>query len=90
MKVYVKEQGKPAFRVAFPTSLLTGRLGCFVFKSILKGTLKNRPVPVRPELIDGLDLSGYSKRIKAVKKNFPGLYIVDIQDKDGTQVKVKL
>lgn len=90
MKVYVKEHGKRAFRIAFPTSLLTGRLGCFAFKSILKGPLKNKPIPVRPELIDSLDLSGYSKQIKAVKKNFPGLYIVDIQDKDGTQVRVKL
>lgn len=90
MKIYVKEPGKPALRLIIPTSMLTGRLVMWIVKKAVIENFKDRMKPGALAAIDQLELSEYAGRIKAMKKMYPKLYLVDIESNDGTSVKIRL
>ncbi len=89
MKIYVKKPGKRALRLIFPT-ILTSRLTMGLLKKVIHDSMEDKLEPNTLACIDQVNLKGYAGQIKAVKRMYPKLDIVDIEGSDGTVVKITL
>lgn len=88
MKIYVKEPGRPALRILIPTSFLTGKITRMILEAVIRQ--KCSQVPEKWENMKNLDLKPFAVEIKRIRRQFKGLYLVDIEDAGGTVVKIRL
>lgn len=88
MKIYIKEPDRPALRILIPTSLLTGKIARMILGAVIRQ--KCNGVPEKWENLKNLDLKPFAVEIKRVRRQFKGLYLVDIEDAGGTVVKIRL
>lgn len=83
MKVYVRTDGKKFF---IPVPLGLAKLGVLIVKSPL--VLKYTPEKYKPYL-NNIDTNELCKCI-GILKQYKGLRIVEVMDKDGTEVTITI
>ncbi|MEE0418524.1 MAG: hypothetical protein UDG86_00590 [Lachnospiraceae bacterium] len=88
MKIYIKEPGRPALRILIPTSFLTGKIARMILGAVIRQ--KYSEVPEKWENLKNLDLKPFAVEIKRIRRQFKGLYLVDIEDTGGTVLKIRL
>lgn len=85
MRILIQSPGERAIRLRFPTRLLFNSLTAKIGAASI-----NKYMSAENMKLSSRDLKRFMKEINRIKHKFPGLELVNVEDKDGERVIIRL